>query len=194
MTAITRLNLTSRPALEETGVEWVFGYGSLIWRPGFAYLERRPARLEGYHRDFCVTSHFYRGTPEAPGLVLGLAPGGACEGMAYRIAAGNRPETLRYLDERELTGYAYIPVIADMTIEGQRLAAFTYIADAGHGDHAGDLDRETRAERIAVASGDSGGNLDYLENILFHLDSMEMDEPALHDLHARVKRLTALGN
>src|SRR6266700_1381916 len=80
---------------------WVFAYGSLMWRPGFPFVERVPARLFGAHRALCVLSHVHRGTPERPGLVLGLDRGGTCRGIAYRTTASERPETLAYLRSRE---------------------------------------------------------------------------------------------
>src|SRR5262245_2338593 len=87
--------------ISDNEVLWVFGYGSLMWRPGFPYLERHPARLIGLHRALCVYSYVHRGTPEKPGLVLGLDRGGACRGIAYRVAAAERDGTLSYLRERE---------------------------------------------------------------------------------------------
>ena len=86
---------------------WVFGYGSLIWRPGFDFLERVPARLIGAHRALCVFSHVHRGTPGRPGLVLGLDFGGACRGVAYRVAAKKRADTIAYLRAREQATNVY---------------------------------------------------------------------------------------
>ena len=100
----------------ENGDLWIFGYGSLMWRPGFDYVERLPVRLHGYHRAFCVWSHRYRGTPERPGLVLGLDRGGSCLGIAYRIAPEKQDTVLAYLHEREMITGVYIPVICRSSI------------------------------------------------------------------------------
>src|SRR6201995_4229898 len=103
---------------------WVFGYGSLIWRPGFSFAERRIATIHGYHRSLCIYSHVHRGTPERPGLVLGLDRGGACAGVAFRVAAARRVETLGYLRERELVTSVYREALLRTLIDdGRRVDA-----------------------------------------------------------------------
>src|ERR1043166_8962735 len=99
---------------------WVFGYGSLIWRPGFDYLERAPANLIGMHRSLCFYSFDHRGTPERPGLVLGLDFGGACRGIAYRVAANKRATTLSYLRGREQPTVVYREVVRMTWLPGPR--------------------------------------------------------------------------
>src|ERR1700743_3543587 len=119
---------------------WVFGYGSLMWRPDFEFVERVPARLIGEHRALCVYSFVHRGTPEKPGLVLGLDRGGACRGIAYRVAEKYRADTVAYLREREQVTSVYREVIRSVWLENearQRISALTYVVDRGHGQYDG---------------------------------------------------------
>jgi cation transport protein ChaC len=114
---------------------WVFGYGSLIWRPGFEHVERVPARVIGLHRSLCIYSFVHRGTPERPGLVLGLDIGGACRGIAYRVAAGHRAETLAYLRAREQATAVYRETVRVVWLAGnpeRRIDAVCYMVDRGH--------------------------------------------------------------
>jgi cation transport protein ChaC len=158
---------------------WVFGYGSLMWNPGFAYVERQRATLTGYHRAFCVYSHHYRGTAERSGLVLGLAVGGSCRGMAFRVAGPDWDGVVAYLDERELIGYAYrqsrlaIRLDADCSVD-----ALTYVADTEHPQFAGALDDDIAAALIATAEGVSGTNRDYARNLV-----RELESHGFHDDH-----------
>ena len=120
------------------GSLWVFGYGSLMWRPGFAYARRCKATLRGWRRSLCVYSHVYRGSPERPGLVLGLDRGGACAGVAFEVAEALRETTMRYLREREQATAVYLERIAPITLEcGERVPALTYVADRLHEQYAG---------------------------------------------------------
>ena len=166
---------------------WVFAYGSLMWNPGFPHLEVRPARLLGYHRAFCVYSEHYRGTPERPGLVLGLDRGGSCMGRAYKVSAADGPEVARILDEREMLGGVYDPRWVEVRLaDGRRVQAYAYVVDRTNGHYAGRLDSETLAELIARAAGERGSNLDYLVNTVRHLDELGIAESALHELLDRV--------
>ncbi|WP_430474102.1 gamma-glutamylcyclotransferase [Thalassospira lucentensis] len=168
---------------------WVFGYGSLLWRPGFEFVERSRAMLRGYHRSFCIYSHNYRGTPENPGLVLGLNKGGECVGNAFCIAPDNWNAVKAYLDERELVTNTYIP--ADVEVEladGRKVIAHTYVADPTHQQYAGNLPVRTAVEIIVAAHGNVGPNLEYLENTVLHLDEMGITDPPLHDLMDLVRR------
>ena len=94
---------------KDSGDIWVFGYGSLMWRPDFPHVETRPARLRGYHRALCVLSTRYRGTKARPGLVLGLDRGGSCVGRAFRVAARDADRVLAILHEREMLNRVYNP-------------------------------------------------------------------------------------
>lgn len=174
-------------------VEWVFAYGSLMWNPGFDYLERQSAELDGFHRAFCIYSHHYRGTPAKPGLVLGLDQGGRCRGIALRFAPAARDAVVAYLNERELTGYAYRPAIVTVTLDGgQQLAAYTFVTDPSHPQYAGDLGPERSAELIMSAAGASGLNRDYLMNTLRHLEGLGVRDEDLHALLARIQYMTGL--
>src|SRR6202000_321208 len=128
------------PAEHESGDLWVFGYGSLMGRPGFAYLERVPARLVGMHRALCVFSFVHRGTPERPGLVLGLDRGGMCRGVAYLVAAAKRVETLTYLRGREQVTSVYLETMRQIELEDagrRRVRALCYTVDRSHVQYAG---------------------------------------------------------
>src|ERR1700732_3225694 len=111
---------------------WVFGYGSLMWRPGFEFIKQVPARLIGEHRALCVYSFVHRGTPERPGLVLGLDRGGACRGIAYRVAAARREATVAYLREREQVTAVYVEVTRRVVLPSGEAKALLYVADRGH--------------------------------------------------------------
>lgn len=174
-------------------VEWVFAYGSLMWNPGFDFIDRQPARLDGFHRAFCIYSHHYRGTPARPGLVLGLDKGGSCQGVALRFDPAQRDTVIAYLNERELTGYAYQPAIVTAGLEGGRsVAVYTFVTDPDHPQYAGDLGVDRSAEMIMAASGQSGLNRDYLMNTLSQLEMQGFHDAPLHALLARIQHLTGL--
>jgi cation transport protein ChaC len=153
-----------------SGEHWVFGYGSLMWRPGFAFAERVPATLSGRRRAFCIYSVHHRGTYERPGLVLGLAPGGSTRGMAYRIAAADWAETYAYLLEREQPTETYIEAKRFVRLaDGRRGEAVVFLSDVHHPQWAGALSLERQAELIAGATGLSGRNVDFLRDLVEHL-------------------------
>ncbi len=165
---------------------WVFGYGSLMWRPGFAYVERRRARLDGYHRSFCISSTHHRGSPSRPGLVLGLDRGGTCEGVAYRIAAANVAATISYLRERELVSGVYRESLATIELHGEQkphVSAITYIVERAHPSFVR-LPLAAQAHQIRGARGLSGDNLDYLINTVHHLQDLAIRERDLERLVA----------
>lgn len=149
---------------------WVFGYGSLMWRPDFDYEESALAFVQGYHRALCIFSHVHRGTPERPGLVLGLDRGGSCQGVVFRVAASRRDATLAYLRERELVTAVYLEkMITARFAEGSSVEAVTYVADRAHPQYAGRLPTEEMARLVASARGDAGDNPDYVRNTYEHL-------------------------
>lgn len=173
---------------------WVFAYGSLMWDPGFAVAETAIARLEGYARSFCLRSVVYRGTHEAPGLVLGLdaQPGAHCDGLALRIAAADWPEALAGLRARELTTNAYAELMLPLHLQdGRGVSAIGYVIRHDHDQYAGYLPPADQARIIAQASGDRGANVDYLLNTVRHLAQMGVEDPAIAELADRVRGLIA---
>jgi len=147
--------------------------------------------LEGFHRSFCVYSRYGRGTPERPGLVLGLTPGGDCRGTAFRVAAADREEVVEYLNERELGGYAYLAHYLPVLLDGGRVAeAYCFIADRDHRHYAGELAVDEAAEIIMDAEGKAGLNRDYLINTVRELEQYGFGDPALRELLRTVERLT----
>jgi cation transport protein ChaC len=177
-----------------SGRFWVFGYGSLMWNPGFDYEVRAAALLRGYHRAFCMISHRHRGTKEVPGLVLALAPGGSCLGRAYRVADAKVDDVLAYLDDRELPEYAYLPrsvpvqLYDDAGRLAERVTAHTYVADVRRTDQCvPKLSLEEAAVYIRRAHGLQGSNAEYLANTIAHLDELGIKEGRLHALQAIVE-------
>jgi len=172
---------------------WVFGYGSLMWRPGFPYLRSAQAVLAGYHRSFCVYSHVWRGTVEKPGLVLGLTPGGSCRGVAFQVAEADRADVIEYLHDRELGTYAYLPLTLPVELAGgASVAAYCFVADTDHPQYAGDLPQDEAVAIIMEASGKGGLNRDYLINTVKEIDRHGYGEPQLRDLLAEVARRTGI--
>lgn len=168
---------------------WVFGYGSLIWRPGFDYVERVPAHIIGLHRSLCVYSFDHRGTPERPGLVLGLDFGGACRGIAYRVAASRRAATLTYLREREQTTFVYREILHATWLPGspeRRIEALCYAVDRGHVQYAGRLTLDQQVHTVRQGHGRSGNNRDYVLETVKSLEELNIVD---HDLHLVAERL-----
>ncbi|WAP68052.1 gamma-glutamylcyclotransferase [Jiella pelagia] len=166
---------------------WVFGYGSLIWRPGFDYVESAKARLAGYHRALCVHSHVHRGTPERPGLVFGLDRGGSCVGIAFRVEGSKRDETIAYLRARELVTNVYreaaLPVRAT---DGRRIDAITYVVDRGHPQYAGKIDAASAAAIVARSHGQSGPNVDYVRSAFERIAAMGLRDRWLQEVVSRL--------
>ena len=171
---------------------WVFGYGSLIWDPGFPVAERQLARLSGWHRSFCMRSIHHRGSETAPGLVLALdeAPGATCAGVAFRVAPGAEAETLTALRERELISSAYLERVLPVTLTtGAQVPALVYVIDPHHVQYCGGLALEDQAQIIATARGGRGPNRDYLFATAAHLHDLGIADPDLDWLAARVRAL-----
>lgn len=168
---------------------WVFGYGSLMWRPGFSYAEACPARLYGEHRSLCVLSYVHRGTRERPGLVLGLDRGGSCRGVAFRVADTDRDATLAYLRARELVTSVYHEVIRPVRLlGGAEVAAVTYVVDRNHEQYAGKLSREDVLRLVRDSSGVSGANRDYVLATAEHLAGVEISDRLLMWLAGELSR------
>lgn len=176
----------------DCGPLWVFGYGSLIWNPGFAFAEARPARLPGFRRAFCMWSVRYRGTPEAPGLVLALdaADGAECRGLAYRAEPGREQEVREYLTFREMGTDSYHETWQMLELDdGSTVRALAYVADPHHAQYA-DLAPLRQAEIIAQASGPAGPNRDYLHQTAAHLRELGLHDPALEALDRMVREMS----
>ena len=173
------------------GALWVFGYGSLMWDPGFPHDQACSALLRGYHRAFCIYSVRFRGTHEQPGLVLGLNRGGACRGLAYRVPAGEVEYALDALWAREMPRAVYMPRLVRIEIGRRATRALAFVANTAHSHYAGDLSHEHTAKVIARCSGIRGPNLEYLRNTLQHLAALGVHDRGLHKLHQRVLELRA---
>jgi len=183
--------------LDPAGDLWVFGYGSLIWRPGFAFAERVEARLVGAHRALCVYSFVHRGTPERPGLVLGLDQGGACRGMAYRVPANQRAETVAYLRAREQATMVYRESMRSVWLRGdpeRRVSALCYVVDRGHTQYAGRLSLDQQLHHVRQGHGRSGANRDYVIATVAALEEMGIRETELHLLAERLRGIHESGS
>lgn len=173
--------------LDADGHLYVFAYGSLIWRPGFAHQGSEAALLRGYHRRFCLWSKLYRGTPEAPGLVLGLDRGGACRGVAFRVAAPHAAEVLDYLDARENPNgvNVYHRKLLPLSLaSGRVVRAIAYVADRAHPAYGRPCEQTTVAA-IRRGHGSAGPNREYLLNTAEHLRALGLRD-------ARLERLARL--
>jgi len=170
----------------------VFGYGSLMWRPGFPFEERQGATLYGRRRAFCIYSVHHRGTYERPGLVLGLAPGGSVRGAAYRVAEKDWAEVYAYLREREQPTETYVEASAEVRLgDGRRARTLIFLSDVAHPQWAGALSLERQAELIAGATGLSGRNVDYLRDLVEHLEAEGIRDHGMEALLSRVEVLEA---
>lgn len=173
---------------------WVFGYGSLVWQPGFAYEDREIARLDGYARSFCMWSIHHRGTPEDPGLVLALdeTEDAFCDGVAFFVPKETATSTIEYLRERELVSSAYLEEVHWITLQGgRRVQSVVYVVDRAHDQYCGALSLEQQAQVISQAVGGRGPNTEYLYNTATHLDKIGLKDAELDWLADRVRTLSA---
>lgn len=166
---------------------WVFGYGSLMWRPGFAHEEAVPARLAGAHRALCVYSWFHRGSQDRPGLVLGLDVGGACRGVAFRVRGADRDSVMAYLRERELVTSVYREVWRPVSLierDGRQVKALAYLVDRNHVQYAGRLPLDRLVEVVRDSVGRSGANTEYIHNTVRHLRALGIRDAVLEKISA----------
>ena len=165
------------------GDAWVFAYGSLMWNPCFRYEEARRARLYGWHRSLCILSILNRGTREHPGLALGLDRGGSCAGFAFRLAPAEVAAARERLWEREMVHAVYVPRIAPLRLQGgERVRALVFVAKPEHPQYTGDLPPEKAARLVAQGIGTYGSALDYLRNVVRHLDDFGINDCPLHEV------------
>jgi cation transport protein ChaC len=168
---------------------WIFGYGSLMWDPCFSHVESRPAVIYGYHRELCIYSSRWRGTPQRPGLVLGLDRGGACRGVAFRIAAAQVARSLESLWDREMRRGVYHPRLLRARLPGRTARVLAFVANPLHPGYAGTLPTERTAELIANCHGDRGPNVEYLARTLKHLADLGVRDHHLLRVMATVHAL-----
>jgi cation transport protein ChaC len=162
---------------------WVFGYGSLIWNPGFEVVESHPARLFGLHRSLCIYSWVHRGTRQFPGLVLGLDKGGSCSGMAFKVHSKNREPVIEYLRERELVTKVYKESWRQIKFKsGSSEQALTFVVDRSSPQYSGLLDIEKQIEIVSSAKGNSGPNNEYLLKTVEHLKSISIRDHSLESI------------
>jgi cation transport protein ChaC len=166
--------------LAPRGDLWVFGYGSLMWSPGFRSSEKSAGKVHGYHRSLCIYSTRYRGTPQRPGLVMGLCRGGSCWGMAYRVAKAKAARVLANLWRREMRNRVYRPRFVRVRVRsGREVRALAFVADDEHKQFAGDLDIQRTARLVAQGRGQRGHNIDYLSYTLAHMHELGVRDPHL---------------
>ena len=162
---------------------WVFGYGSLMWKPGFDYCESVPGRIYGFSLRLCLWSTRYRGTPRQPGLVAGLAPGGSCRGMAFRLRDNEHESVFEYLYEREMISKAYHPVVKPVHLQnGEAVNALVFASDRNHRQYAPKMSSSEIVAIIRGASGPMGSNTEYILNTVEHLDEMGILDTELHHI------------
>jgi cation transport protein ChaC len=165
---------------------WVFGYGSLMWRPGFDFEEKQLAVVRGYHRALCVYSHVHRGTPDLPGLVLGLDRGGSCKGIVFRVRESKAADTIAYLRAREQVTMVYREILLNaVTADGRIVKAVSYAVDRRHAQYAGILELSDLERFVGQGIGVSGANPDYVRATYEHMAGLGIADPTLEALTRR---------
>ena len=176
-------------AAAEPGADvWVFGYGSLMWNPAFHFAERRPGHLYGYHRRFCLWTPLGRGSPDNPGLILGLDHGGSCRGVVFRLGADQVEEELDIVWQREMIAGSYRPHWATVRTPAGPVRAIAFVINQAHERYAGRLPLGTVVDHLATAAGRLGSCAEYLENTVAHLDELGINDGPMHALLERVRR------
>ncbi len=170
---------------------WIFGYGSLIWRPAFAYVERSPAYIEGWERRYWQGSTDHRGVPEAPGRVVTLIRqhGGRCWGVAYRVEPDARDTVLDGLDERERGGYDRVDVTLHRRDQSP-VEGIVYLAAEGNPNYLGPTSVESVAAQVRGATGPSGSNREYALRLAESLREMETEDDHVFAVEALLRRET----
>jgi cation transport protein ChaC len=162
---------------------WVFGYGSLMWSPGFTFKDQALGRVHGYHRALCILSTRYRGTERKPGLVMGLCRGGSCWGMAFRVDAARSRHALARLWQREMPRRVYAPRLLEVQLRsGRHVRALAFLADPAHPAYVRELDLHSRARLVAQGIGQRGLCVDYIRNTLDHMHAVGVNDPHLEHI------------
>ncbi len=163
---------------------WIFGYGSLMWRPGFEFVDRQIAQLNGFHRSLCVYSHVHRGTEKQPGLVFGLDHGGSCTGIAYSVAPEKWSATFKYLQNREQVTSVYLDSFQEITLheDGKKITALTFLVDRNHQQYAGRLNLADQLKFVRQGIGQSGNCGDYVLSTARHLQELGIKDREIQAL------------
>ena len=172
---------------------WVFGYGSLVWNPLFHFEEKRVVTTHGYHRSFCLWSRVNRGTPDRPGLVLGLDLGGRCRGVAYRIAEDHAENELRLIWRREMMLGAYIPRWVKVSDSETQFRAITFTINRASPSYAGRLASEAIIGRLMTCRGRMGPGIDYLLRTAEALRAHGIEDRHLQELCALARSMSSPG-
>ncbi|MBK67429.1 MAG: gamma-glutamylcyclotransferase [Rickettsiales bacterium] len=172
--------------LDITDKIWIFGYGSVLWKQGFDFIDSKHAFLPGYHRRFCIFSHHHRGTEDNPGLVLGLDRGGGCHGMVFQLnGEGQMRSSLENLWDREVREF-YVPHYLDLWVEGEKEKALVFMLDRDHPNFFDDIDKNEAARVILSAEGASGTNLEYFLQTKAWLDEYGIVDEQIRNLGFKI--------